>query len=81
MPRLIVLATASIVILSGCGSSGGPGGSDVSAAPQQVDNAQRDVGYLRAVNEIMTPFSKPPTNMTDYASGARKLHVAILKLS
>jgi hypothetical protein len=73
----LVVAAIVVVALSGCGSSGG---SSSTASPQQSDNLQRDGGYVRAINQIMAPFSKPPASETDYAGGARKLHVAISQL-
>ena len=38
------------------------------------------VGYVRALNQIMAPFSKPPASLTDYACAARKLRSAISQL-
>jgi hypothetical protein len=77
LARLTVLASA-LIALSGCGSTSGSSSSQPS--PQQSDNVQRDVGYLRALNQITLPFSKPPANLTDYASAERELRKAISQL-
>ena len=74
---LAFLASVTIA-LSGCGSSGSSKTSQPS--PQQSDNAQRDVGYLRALNQIMAPFTKPPASLTDYASAERVVRKAIADL-
>jgi hypothetical protein len=58
--------------LAGCGSTTPAS----STSPQQHGNAQRDAGYLRAVNQILAPFNKPPANPTDYATASRELQTA-----
>lgn len=64
-----------LVGLAGCGSSTT---TSSTASPQQTDNQQRDIGYVRAVNQIMAPFSKPPPSMTDYLGATRRLKTAML---
>ncbi len=68
----------TLVALAGCAGSSTTSGSSLS--PQQSDNQQADVGYVRAINQIMAPFSKPPASMTDYAGATRKLLTAIAQL-
>jgi hypothetical protein len=75
----VAVVVALGVVVAGCGRSGGST-SSASAPPQQLDNSQRDVGYVRAVQQIMAPFTKPPASQTDYAGAARKLHIAITQL-
>ena len=70
---MIVICT---VALAGCGSTGGTTNT-AKLTPQQSDNAQRDVGYVRAVNQVMAPFNKPPPNLTDYVAAGRELDTAI----
>jgi hypothetical protein len=70
---LVILGIA----LAGCGSSSS---STSTPSPQQLDNQQRDIGYVRAINQIMAPFSKPPANLTDYAAAERKLRQAVTQL-
>jgi hypothetical protein len=74
-----VVVVALGVVVAGCGSSGGST-SSASASPQQLDNSQRDEGYVRAVQQIMAPFTKPPASQTDYAGAARKLRIVINQL-
>jgi hypothetical protein len=67
---------AGLLVLSGCGGSS----TTSSVSPEQSDNAQRDVGYVRAINQIMGPFSKPPASMSDYAGATLRLRTAIRQL-
>lgn len=54
-------------------------GSTVSS--RQMDNEQRDAGYVRAISQVMAPFTRPPANPTDYAAGTRRLQYAIARLA
>ena len=47
----------------------------------QYANSQRDVGYLRAVDQSTAAFNKPPKNPTDYQTGLRELQAAIRNLN
>jgi hypothetical protein len=74
--RLRALWLLGLVALAGCGSTT----SSSSVSPQTSDNQQRDVGYVRAINQIMAPFSKPPASETDYLGALRKLQAALGQL-
>jgi hypothetical protein len=78
MKKATAALVTAAVALGGCGSSSTP--STTNPTPQQYDNSQRDVGYMRAINQIMAPFSKTPASQTDYAGAARKLRTAIRQL-
>jgi hypothetical protein len=77
MRKVAPLAAIIALALTGCGGSST---TSSSASPQQTDHAQADVGYVRALNQIMAPFSKPPASLTDYAGATRKLQTAIRQL-
>ena len=72
-----ILPLGLAILLAGCG---GTTSLSSTLSPQQSDNQQRDVGYVRAINQIMAPFSKPPASLTDYAGATHKLRVAIDQL-
>lgn len=71
-----VLIVACMSAVAGCGGSGGSGTSSSSVSPAQYANSQRDVGYLRAVDQGTAAFNKPPKNPTDYQTGIRELQAA-----
>lgn len=75
--RSTLALVAGVLALCGCGGSST---TSSTASPQQADNAQRDVGYLKAMNQIMLPFTKPPASLTDYAGAARRLNKAVTQL-
>lgn len=79
--KWLSIAACTITVAS-CGG-GGSGGttSSSSISPTQYANSQRDVGYLRAVNQITAAFNKAPANPTDYETGRRELQAAIHGLS
>jgi hypothetical protein len=68
-----MLSAVGLLALAACGSST----TSSSTSPQASDNQQRDVGYVRAINQIMAPFSKPPASETDYEGARRKLLLAL----
>ncbi|MGZ4183352.1 MAG: hypothetical protein ACXVUL_22040 [Solirubrobacteraceae bacterium] len=76
--RLGILVTV-LLLSAGCGSSA-TSSSGPKVSPEQYDNSQRDVAYVRAIDQIMRPFSKPPENPTDYLGATRRLRTAIGKL-
>jgi hypothetical protein len=71
-----MVSAVGLVALAACGSST----TSSSISPQASDNQQRDVGYVRAVNQIMAPFSKPPASETDYEGARRRLLLALHEL-
>jgi hypothetical protein len=74
LARLLSIVGCAMLLAS-CGGSGTSGSSSISAS--QYANSQRDVGYLRAVNQVTAVFNKAPTNPTDYEKGRRELQAAI----
>jgi hypothetical protein len=76
LERFLLIVGCAIVVAS-CGGGGGGGAtSSSSISPTQYANSQRDVGYLRAVNQITAAFNKAPANPTD-ETGRRELRAAI----
>lgn len=69
----MVVSVVGLVAVAACGSSA----TTSSVSPQGSDNEQGDVGYVRAINQIMAPFSKPPASETDYEGARRKLLSAL----
>ena len=77
LERFLLIVGCAIVVAS-CGGGGGGGAtSSSSISPTQYANSQRDVGYLRAVNQITAAFNKAPANPTDYETARRELRAAI----
>jgi hypothetical protein len=72
--KLVLVATCAVAVAGCGGSSSSTGSSSVSAT--QFANSQRDVGFLRAVNQSTAAFNKPPKNPTDYQTGLRELQAA-----
>jgi hypothetical protein len=78
LARLLLIAVCTLVVAS-CGGVGGTTSSS-SISPTQYANSQRDVGYLRAVNQATIALNKAPANPTDYKTGDRELRAAIRAL-
>jgi len=72
----MVVSAVGLVAVAACGSSA----TSSSISPQASDNEQGDVGYVRAINQIMAPFSKAPASETDYEGARRKLLSALHQL-
>lgn len=72
----VVLVAACVGTVAGCGGSSSPTSSS-SVSATQFGDSQRDVGYLRAVNQSTSAFNKPPKDPTDYKTGVRELQAAI----
>jgi hypothetical protein len=74
------LMAACALAMAGCGGTTSSTSSS-SVSTTQFANSQRDVGYLRAVNQSTAAFNKPPANPTDYQTGIRELQAAIHSLN
>ena len=49
--------------------------------PVQYENAQRILGYAKAVGETMAPFTHPFAEPTNYPAASREIRTAISRLS
>jgi hypothetical protein len=73
--RSLALLGGCVLALAACGSSGTT--TAAKPTPQQYDHSQRDGAYVRALNQVMLPFTKPPASFTDYPAAERRLDTAI----
>jgi hypothetical protein len=74
--HMVILAV--VLVLAGCGATTT---TRTTLPPGQYENAQRILGYAKAMREAMAPSTHPPAEPTNYVASGRELQTGSSRVS